>query len=110
MRRWPIVLLIVLVIGCGLMLVAGLVLQSLVGGSAKDRLVTSLGQSMGVPVSVASASFELSQWFRFRPSVALQDVVVGNPPGFRSKDLFEAKRISVQVALGPLLHKAIDVR
>jgi uncharacterized protein involved in outer membrane biogenesis len=110
MRRWPIVVLIAVGTAFGLMLVSGLILQSLVSGSAKDRLVASLGQSLGAPITVGSAGFELSQWFRFRPSVALEDVVIGNPPGFHSKDLLEAKRISVQVALGPLLHKAIEVR
>ena len=65
---------------------------------------------MGVPITVESAGFELSQWSRLRPSVALEDVAVRNPPGFPSKDLLEAKRISVQVALGPLLHKAIEAQ
>jgi len=110
MKRWTIALLSALAVALGLMLVSGLVLQSLVSGAAKDHLVASLGQRLGAPITVASAGFELPQWFRFRPSVALEDVVIGNPPGFRSKDLLEAKRISVQVALGPLLHKSIAVR
>ena len=90
--------------------VAGFVLRSLVSGSAKDHLVTSLSEKMGANVAVASVDFDLSRWFRLRPAVTLQDVSVSNPPGFRAKNLFEAKKISAQVSLGALLHKTIDVR
>ena len=110
MRRWLVWLIILIAVGAGLMAAAGLALRSLAGGSAKDKLVASLGERMGVPITVASADFQLSEWFRLRPAVALEEVAVGNPPGFRGKNLFEAKRISIQVALGPLLHKSIEVR
>ena len=108
--RWLVRALAALAIVGGLLLATGLLLGSLVGGSAKERLTRSLGDSMGVPITAGAARFELSQWLRLSPSLALDNVVVGNPPGFRSKNLFEAKRISAQVALFPLLRKNIDVR
>lgn len=110
MKRWLIGLVVVAAVGLLLLGGSGLILRSLVSGSAKDRLVASLGEKMGVPVSVASANFDLAQWFRFRPAVALEEVGVGNPPGFHSKYLFQAKRISAQVSLAALLHKTIEVR
>ncbi|HYL78582.1 MAG TPA: AsmA-like C-terminal region-containing protein [Bryobacteraceae bacterium] len=110
MARWIKWLLILLVVAAGLMAGLGLVLRSLVSGSAKDKLIASLSEKMGVPIGVTGVDFDLSQWFRLRPAVSLQEVSVGNPPGFRSKNLFEAKKISAQVSLGALMHKAIDVR
>lgn len=88
---------------------SGLVLRSLVSGSAKDKLVASLSQKTGVPVSVASVEFDLAKWFLLRPAVSLTDVSAGNPPGFSSKNLFQAKQISAQVSLGALLGGTIDV-
>jgi uncharacterized protein involved in outer membrane biogenesis len=110
MNRWIVRVVAALAVAFGLMLAVGLVLRSMVSGSAKDRLAASLGQRMGVPVTVQSAGFDLSQWFRLRPSVALEDVAVENPPGFHTKELLTAKRISAQVSLAALLHRTIEVR
>jgi len=109
-KRWIKWLVIAAAVVLALMAGVGLVLRSLVGGSAKDRLVAALSEKMGVPVAVDSVDFDFSSWFRLRPAVTLENVSVGNPPGFRSKNLFEARKISAQVSLGALLHKAIDVR
>lgn len=101
--------LVLIVLFCVLIASSGFVLRALVGGSAKDRLVAALGKKIGVPVSVASADFDVGAWFRLKPAVALQEVTIGNPPGFRTKDLLQAKSISAQVALLPLLQKRIEV-
>jgi uncharacterized protein involved in outer membrane biogenesis len=103
------VLLIAIAIVVGLFLVSGLVLRSMVSGSAKDKLIASLSEKTGVPVTVRSADFDLGQWFRLHPAVALDTIAVENPPGFRSKYLFEAKKITAQVSLAALLHKTIAV-
>ncbi len=110
MKRGLILLLLAIGIVAAIFAGSGLVLRSMVSGSAKDRLIASLSEKMGVPVTVASADFDLGQWFRLRPAVALETIAVGNPPGFRSKYLFEAKKISAQVSLAALLHKTIEVR
>ena len=110
MTRWIKWLLILVVVLIVVLAGSGLVLRSLVGGSAKDKLIATLSEKMGVPITVNSADFDLSEWFRFRPAVSLEDVSVGNPAGFRAKNLFEAKKIAAQVSLGALLHKSIDVR
>jgi uncharacterized protein involved in outer membrane biogenesis len=49
------------------------------------------------------------QWFLLRPAMALEDISIGNPPGFHSPHLLEAKKLSAQVSLLPLLHKIIQV-
>jgi uncharacterized protein involved in outer membrane biogenesis len=109
MKSWMKWLLILVVIAVGVMAGVGLLLRSLVSGSAKDKLIASLSERMGAPLTVGSANFDLSEWFHLRPAVALEDVGVGNPPGFLAKHLFEAKKISAQVSLGALMHKAIEV-
>ena len=94
----------------GLWLVGGLVASSVVSGSGQHTLVASLEQSLGVPVSVGAASFDLGQWFLLRPAISLADVSIGNPSGFRSQHLLEAKRLSAQVSLLSLLRRTIEVR
>lgn len=110
MKRWLKAVLVVLAI-CGiLILAAGLALRSVVSGSGKDRLIAALGEKMGVPVSVGSVNLDIRKLLRFRPAVALDDVAIGNPPGFHAKDLLQAKRISAQVSLLPLFHKSVEVQ
>jgi len=102
-------LLIVLASLFVLILIAGLVVGYWVSGSSKDWLAAALSENLGVPVSIGSANFDLKQWFLLRPAIALEDVTIGNPPGFRSTHLLEAKKLSAQIALLPLLHKNIEV-
>ncbi|PYT27323.1 MAG: hypothetical protein DMG58_20560 [Acidobacteria bacterium] len=109
MRRWLIRLLVVVVSLFGLMLVAGLVARSVISGPSQHGLAASLSYSLGVPVTVGASNFDLVQWFLLRPAIALEDIAIGNPPGFRSPHLLEAKKLSAQVSLVPLLHKIIEV-
>jgi uncharacterized protein involved in outer membrane biogenesis len=60
-------------------------------------------------VSVGAARFNLAQWFLLKPAITLDNVSIGNPPGFRSQHLLEAKQLSAQVALMPLLRRTIQV-
>src|ERR1700681_2220401 len=110
MKRWLKAVLILLAMCVVLILVAGLVLRSVVNRSEKDRLIASLGEKMGVPVSVGSVNLDIRKLLRFRPAVALDNVTVGNPPGFHAKDLLQAKRISAQVSLWPLFHHSVEVQ
>ena len=89
MRRWLIRLLIVVGSLFGLMLASGLVLKMLVSGSAKDTLAASLSEKLGAQVTVASAGFDLMQWFSLRPAVTLESVVIANPAGFGPRPLIE---------------------
>jgi uncharacterized protein involved in outer membrane biogenesis len=109
MKRRLIQLLIAIVCVLGLFLATGLVASSLVSGSGKQMVVASLASSLGVPITVGEANFDLLQWFMLRPAIAIHDVAIGNPPGYHSRHLLEASKLSAQVALLPLLHKSIEV-
>src|SRR6185503_4709045 len=87
---------------------SGLLIQALVSGARKDALVESLGNAARVRMTVGSVHFSLGQWLRLRPSVALEDIVLGNPPGFRSASLLEAKRLDAQVRLFSLFGSTIQ--
>ena len=103
--------LLYLIIACGvLFLAAGLAASLLISGSAKDRLVSTLGQALGVPVSVESARFDFWQWVKLRPAVSLEGIAIGNLPGFRGTHLIEAKKLSAEIALGPLFRREVVVR
>jgi len=92
------------------MLAAGLAASWIVGGAGKDSVAATLSGRLGVTVSLAAGHFDLGQWFLFKPAISLEGVAVGNPPGFRTKHLLTAKRISAQVELLPLFRKIIRVR
>jgi uncharacterized protein involved in outer membrane biogenesis len=92
-----------------LILIAGLVVGYRVAGSSRDWLAASLSENLGVPVTVGAANFDLKQWFLLRPAIALEDITIGNPPGYHARHLLEAKKLSAQVALMPLFHKSIEV-
>jgi len=110
MKRWLIALGILVVL-CGGLAVAGrMLLRSIVNGAQKDKIAATLGEKMGVPVSIAMIEIDLSQWFRLRPAVALRDIAIGNPPGFHEKNLIAAKTISARVLLLPLFHKRVEVQ
>src|ERR1051325_9605125 len=110
MKRWLIRLGILIAIVGGLMLAAGLVLQAVVGGSAKDKLTASLSEKLGAALTISSADFDLASWFRLQPAVSLEHVVLMNPVGFPATPLVETQRISAELALIPLLSNHIDVK
>lgn len=110
MKRWLRIALILLGVVVVLILASGFVLRSFVSGASKDRIAAMLGDRIGAPVSIGAARFDLKQWFLLRPAVALDDISVGNPPGFPGKNLLHAASISAQVSLLPLLHKDVQVQ
>src|SRR6185295_6769281 len=87
---------------------SGLLIQALLSGARKDALVESLGNAARVRMTVGSVHFSLGQWLRLRPSVALEEIVLGNPPGFRSASLLEAKKLDAQVRLLSLFSSTIE--
>jgi AsmA protein len=91
-----------------LFVASGLLIQALLTGARKDALVESLGNAARVRMTVGSVHFSLGQWLRLRPSVALEDIALGNPPGFRSASLLDAKRLEAQVRLFSLFGSTIE--
>jgi uncharacterized protein involved in outer membrane biogenesis len=109
MNRWLRTGLIVIAAVLGLILASGLVIRSLVGGSLKDWFTASLEARTGTKVNIARADFDLLRWFIFRPAVTLHEVSIGNPPGFPTGNLLEAKKVSARVSLLPLLRRRVEV-
>ena len=109
MGRWVVRILIAIAVAFALLLGSGLVLKAVVAGSGKEQLVASLEQATGVPISVRTAGFDLAAWMQLKPAVSLEDATIGNPRGFRSQHLLEAKSLSAQVSLTSLLGKALRV-
>ncbi|HVP47433.1 MAG TPA: AsmA family protein [Bryobacteraceae bacterium] len=103
-------LLIVVVCLFVLVLIAGVVVASLVSGNSSRVLASSLSDALGVPVSLGDTKFDWKQWLLLKPAVEVDNIAIGNPPGFHAAHLLEAQKLSAQVALLPLLHKDIQVR
>src|SRR5262245_43366496 len=100
MKRWLLRLLIIFAVLLGLMLAAGFAIQFMLSGSRMQGLVATASEQIGAPLTVSSVNFNLAQWFRFRPAVALNGVTIANPQGFpTAPPLLEASKISAQVAL-----------
>lgn len=93
-----------------LLAVAGLAARSLISDSAKNVLVSSLSETLNVPVTVEAAEFDLVEFMKLQPAVSLTTITAGNPPGFQGRHLLEARRMNAQVRLLPLLKKRIEVR
>ncbi len=94
----------------GLMLATGLAGKFLFSGSGVKALTETLQSQLGAPVSAGGGSFDLAEWFRFRPSVALQKVSIGNPPGFSNQPLLTAQEVSAQVGLFSLFSSRPEVK
>jgi uncharacterized protein involved in outer membrane biogenesis len=92
-----------------LVLIAGVVMASLVSGNSSRVLSTSLSEALGVSVTLGDTKFDWKQWLLLKPAVEIDNIAIGNPPGFHAAHLLEAQSLSAQVALRPLLHKDIQV-
>ncbi|HOQ45007.1 MAG TPA: AsmA family protein [Bryobacteraceae bacterium] len=110
MKRWGLRILAVLGGLIILLAAAGLAARSLISDSAKDVLVSSLAETLNVPVTVGAAEFDLVEFLKLQPAVSLTEITAGNPPGFRGRHLLEAQRMNAQVRLLPLLRRRIEVR
>src|SRR5437879_13587486 len=87
----------------GLLLVVGLIASSMISGASKQTLATALSENLGVPVTLGAINFNLAQLFLLKPAITVEDIAIGNPPSFRSPHLLEAKKLTAQISLLPLL-------
>lgn len=110
MKRWGLRVLAALGGVVILFAAAGLAARSLISDSAKDVLVSSLAETLNVPVTVGAAEFDLVEFMKLQPAVSLTEITAGNPPGFQGRHLLEARRMNAQVRLLPLLKRRIEVR
>lgn len=109
MRRVALVLGVVVVLILGVVAASGYLIRGMVTGSRKQVLLNKLSERAGVKVDVDDVDFDVASWYRLQPSVTLGGVKMGNPPGYKSPHLMTAQRISLQVALKPLLEQKLEV-
>ncbi len=110
MKRWLLRALYLCGALVALLSIAGLIARSMITGSSKDSVVAALSRRLGVAVSVGEVQFDLASIFQLKPAISLNDIAIGNPPGYRAKSLLTAKRISAQIALAPLFSRRIEMQ
>ena len=74
-----------------LALVSGLVVKSMVAGSAKDYMVKTASERLGVKVELADMNLDMGKWLQLQPSLDLSGLKIGNPPGYKSPYAIEAE-------------------
>jgi uncharacterized protein involved in outer membrane biogenesis len=83
----------------GLMLASGLAVKAMLSSGRIKGVLSSLNSRLPVTVSAEGGSFDLAQWFRFRPVITISGLSVYNPPGFSSRPMLGIKEVAAQVAL-----------
>lgn len=85
------------------MLGSGLAIRVLLSSSLGDRIREQVQQALPVEVSLSGGDFDLVEWMQFRPSLALDDLRIGNPDGFSNEPLLRADRVLARAGLFDLL-------
>ncbi len=109
MKRILKVVLWTVCIYAGLMLASGLAIKAMLSGSRIQQVFSSLNQRVPATLSAQGGTFDLQQWFLFRPVVTLEGLSVANPPGFSSQPLLTAKQVGAQVALLSFFKKEFEI-
>jgi hypothetical protein len=93
----------------GLMLASGFAIKAVLSGSRIQKLFRSLNERAPVTIAAQEGSFDLKQWFLFRPVVTLDGLSVANPPGFSTQPLLTARQVVAQVALLSIFEKDFEI-
>ncbi len=88
----------------GLYLLPG-VAAWLLSGSGREFLLAKLSATAKVRISARTVYFDFPAYLRLHPSLAMEDVTVGNPAGFRSTHLLKAAKLRAEVKLLSLFGK-----
>lgn len=86
-----------------LMLGSGLAIRMVLSSSLGDRIREQAKDALPVDVSLSGGDLDLLEWMQFRPSLALNDLSVGNPDGFSDQPLLRADRVLARAGLFDLL-------
>ena len=93
----------------GLMLASGLAVKAMLSSGRIKGVLSSLNSRLPVTVSAEGGSFDLAQWFRFRPVITISGLSVSNPPGFSSRPMLGIKEVGAQVALLSVFKDSFEV-
>ena len=64
----------------GPMLATGFGIKAMLSGSRIQQLFSTLNQRVPATISARGGTFDLQQWFLFRPGVTLDGLAIANPP------------------------------
>ncbi len=109
MKNWRKTLILVLGGYLVVMLLTGLAIELVLSGFETESLLASAEERVPVSISMGDGDFDLLQWFLFRPSVSIADVTIGNPEGFTSPSLLEAREVSAHFGLLSLFGDKVEV-
>jgi hypothetical protein len=93
----------------GPMLATGFGIEAMLSGSRIQQLFSTLNQRVPATISARGGTFDLQQWFLFRPVVTLDGLSIANPPGFSAQPLLTAKQVGAQVALSSIFKKEFEI-
>jgi AsmA protein len=94
------VLVVLLVVG------GGAFLASFDPNSLKPRIEAAVKQATGRDLTL-NGPIRL-QW-ALRPTLAVNDVALSNPPGFSRPEMAKLQRLELRLALFPLLHRQVEI-
>jgi AsmA protein len=102
-RRWPWVLLaLVLLLPLGAALAAWALIDA---NTLRPRLIAAVEERTGRRFTLGDMRLALS----LAPTVELRDVALANAPGGSRPEMLTARRVTVQVALLPLLSRRVEI-
>jgi AsmA protein len=84
----------------------GAFLASFDPNSLKPRIEAAVKQATGRELTM-NGPIRL-QW-ALRPTLAVNDVALSNPPGFSRPEMAKLQRLELQLALFPLLHRQVEI-
>lgn len=99
-------LVVVLVLAIGAI---AFILNSIVSGSQKERLIAVAEKQLGTEVSLESYSLDFKSVLMLRPAIALHQLKIANPSGFSRQSLLEAELVSARIDLTSALSKKIHI-
>ncbi len=98
---------VILVIGIGAI---AYVVNSVVSGSQKDRLIAVASEKLGTKVTFDSYGLDFGSLLRLQPAVSVSGLKIANPPGFPERNMLEANEVALNLDLKSALSKKIEVR
>lgn len=76
----------------------------------KAFLKETLSRELKVPVDFKDIHVDWTKLLRLQPACAIDGFTIGNPAGFRSPFFARADKISLELALGALIARQIDIK
>ncbi len=86
-----------------------IILNSIVSGNQKEKLVALAEKQLGTKVELDSYSLDMKSVLMLRPSIVLNNLAIANPSGFSKQNLLEAEQVSAKINLSSALSRKITI-